>query len=90
MNVTQRLIIWLAKPYGLANQKLCYIQMLLNVEKSGEQDQERSEEWLVNTGPDFHTIIHCKSHNDKIFNSNELKADDKLNVVQTFISAFHW
>ena len=26
-----------AKPYGLVNQKLCYIQMLLNVEKSGEQ-----------------------------------------------------
>ena len=28
---------WLAKPYGLANQK-CYIQMLLNMENSGEQD----------------------------------------------------
>ena len=23
---------------GLAKQKLCYIQMLLNIEKSGEQD----------------------------------------------------
>ena len=33
---------WLAKLYGLANQKLCYIQMLLNIEKSGEQD------WLLN------------------------------------------
>ena len=22
----------MAKPYGLANQKLCYIQMLLNIE----------------------------------------------------------
>ena len=29
---------WLAKPYGLANQKLCYIQMFLNIENSGEQD----------------------------------------------------
>ena len=29
----------LAKPYGLANQMLCYIQMLLTIEKSGEQDQ---------------------------------------------------
>ena len=29
---------WLAKPYGLANQKSCYIQMLLNIEKSVEQD----------------------------------------------------
>ena len=28
--------LWLAKAYGLANQKLCYIQMLLNIEKSGE------------------------------------------------------
>ena len=27
---------WLAKPYGLANQKLCYIQMLLYIENSGE------------------------------------------------------
>ena len=25
---------WLAKPYGLANQKLRYIQMLLDIEKS--------------------------------------------------------
>ena len=33
---------WLAKPYGLANQRLCYIQMLLNIEKSGKYDKERS------------------------------------------------
>ena len=33
---------WLAKPYGLANQKLCYIQMLLNIEKFVEQDYEHS------------------------------------------------
>ena len=38
----------LAKPYGLAKQKLCYIQMLLNTEKSGERDKER----LVNVDPD--------------------------------------
>ena len=44
---------WLAKPYGLANQKMCYIQMLLNIEKSGEWDKERSQERLVNTGPDL-------------------------------------
>ena len=37
-----RTFCWLAKPYGLANYKLCYIQRLLNIEKSGEQDQERS------------------------------------------------
>ena len=39
------------RPYGLANQKLCYIPMLLNNEKSGEKDQEVSKEWLVNTDP---------------------------------------
>ena len=39
----------MATPYGLANQKLCYIQMLLNIEKSGEQGKERSLEWLVNS-----------------------------------------
>ena len=27
---------WLAKPYGLANQKLCYIQMPPDIEKPGE------------------------------------------------------
>ena len=41
----------MAKPYGLASQKLCYIQMLLNIENSGEQEEERSLEWLVNKGP---------------------------------------
>ena len=30
-------ILWLAKPYGLANQKLCYIQTPLDIEKSEEQ-----------------------------------------------------
>ena len=35
--------------YGLANQKLCYVQMRRNTEKSGEQDWEHSKEWLVNT-----------------------------------------
>ena len=35
----------LAKLYALANQKLCYIQMLLNTEKSGEQDEDCSLEW---------------------------------------------
>ena len=43
----------LAKPYGLANQKLCYIITMLNIEKSGEQDKERSQEWLLNTGPEI-------------------------------------
>ena len=33
----------------IAHQKLCYIQMLLNIEDSREQDLERSKEWLVNT-----------------------------------------
>ena len=39
----------MAKPYGLASQKLCYIQMLLDNNKNGEQDQKYSQEWLVNT-----------------------------------------
>ena len=41
----------MAKPYSLANQKLCSIQMLLHREKSEEQDLECSEEWLLNTDP---------------------------------------
>ena len=39
----------MAKPYGLANQRLCYIWMLHIVEKSGEQDKECSKEKLVNS-----------------------------------------
>ena len=30
--------------------------MLLNIEKSGEQDQEHSEEWLVNIDPDCNVL----------------------------------
>ena len=36
LKVTQFLIEYF-KPYGLANQKLCCLQMLLNVEKCGDQ-----------------------------------------------------
>ena len=41
------------QPYDLAIQKPCYFQMLLNIEKSGEQDLQRSTEWLVNTDTFF-------------------------------------
>ena len=47
----------LAKPYGLADQKLCYIHMPLNVEKSRQLDKEHSKEWLVNTDPDFSNLL---------------------------------
>ena len=33
LKVTQ---LWLAKPYSLTNQKLCFFQMLQNIEKSGD------------------------------------------------------
>ena len=42
---------WLAKPYGLANQKVCCIQMLLNILKK-KPFGTRLEEWLVNTDSD--------------------------------------
>ena len=48
--------------YGLANQKLFYFQMHLNIEKSGEQDQECSKEWLVDTNPRLDTSF-AKLHN---------------------------
>ena len=38
---------WLAKPYGLANQKLCY--STLKFTNLGEKDREFSWEWLMNT-----------------------------------------
>ena len=51
---------WLAKPYGLANQKLCYIQMLLDRDKSGEQDWERSKRMVVEYRPRAHTYFVSK------------------------------
>ena len=53
---------WLAKPYGLANKKLCYIQMLLNIDKTGEQDLECSQEWLVNTDPGGNQCLIFRLH----------------------------
>ena len=42
---------WLANPYGLANQNLCYIQMFLNIEKSGERMTENvlKNNWWIRT-----------------------------------------
>ena len=45
-------------PYGLANQQLCCFQML--PEKYGEQDQERSEDYLVITDPACLFEISCQ------------------------------
>ena len=43
----------------LANQKLCYVLMLLNIEKkSGEQDQDHSYECFVITDPAGLQWIH--------------------------------
>ena len=39
---------WLAKPFGLANQKLCYIQIYKILEKKTKNVLD----WLVNTEPD--------------------------------------
>ena len=36
-------------PYGLTNQKLCYIQMLLNIKKKIWRTRQKT--WLVNTDP---------------------------------------
>ena len=38
------------EPYGLANQRVCYSQMLVNIEQSDEQDWERSnDDWWIRT-----------------------------------------
>ena len=37
----------------VCQSELFYIQMLLDIEKSGEYDKQCSKEWLVNTGPDL-------------------------------------
>ena len=51
---------WNVTPYGLANQNLCYIPMLLRMGKSGELDKECSKKWLVNTDPGLDCTF--KSH----------------------------
>ena len=52
----------MASPNGLTNQKLYYFQMLLNIEKSGEEDKECSEEWLVNTDLEVQIIADKGNH----------------------------
>ena len=47
---------WLNHNYGLTNQKLHYIQMLLNNEKLEEYGKKYSTEWVVNTDPDFQQV----------------------------------
>ena len=42
----------LAKPYGVARQKLFHFQMLLGIDKSGEQDEECSY-YLMETNHDL-------------------------------------
>ena len=42
LSLSPRFAKWNVTKLLIGNQKLCYIQMLLNIEKSGEQDQERS------------------------------------------------
>ena len=52
---------WLAKPYGSASQKLCFIQTLLNIEKSIAQDKNVLKNgWWIRTQV---TNIFSFSHN---------------------------
>ena len=41
--------------------------MLLNIEKSGEQDQECSQEWLVNTEPQLLRIQNISADKKSTF-----------------------
>ena len=74
----------MAKPYGLANQKLCYVQMLLNVEKSGEQDQECSQECRLNTDPDqlFEKVEKVVGKREKEKKSVDHNLSQFFNVVE--------
>ena len=60
----------MAKPYGLANQKLCYIQIYLILE---EKTKEYSWEWLVNTDPG---LCYCRKFKcSRIWRINSLRND---------------
>ena len=59
----------MVKSYGLANQKLLYIQIILNVEKFGGQKLKRFKEWLVNTDPGWLFPGTNDSHCDRIHSS---------------------
>ena len=85
----------MAKPNGLANQKLCYIQMPLDIEKSGEQEKEQCKEWLVYMGPGFLPYTARKKQLQPlpfdIEESNSLScliqiADDYTRVTQKVLS----
>ena len=55
----------LVKPYGLANQKLCYFQMFLDIDKYRGQDKECSYEWYVKTDTEL-LFCQIKSIADKL------------------------
>ena len=47
--------------------------MILNIEKSGEQDLERFKEWLVNTDPVvLESILHRANAIDPLFSDHGL------------------
>ena len=64
--------------------------MLLNIEKSGEQDLQRSGEWLVNTNPGSFVTKHSRKHSYSLsprfckFESNTIS--DWLNCAALFIT----
>ena len=78
--------------------------MLLDTEKSGEQDLECFKEWLVNTEPNLRSLItiHAINYfpsintlpNNKIFDWSKLKvhlfADNKINVSKKLKFLLGW
>ena len=51
---------FLTTQYGLANQKLYYFHMFLNIETSSEQHFQHALEWLINTHPGLSCPIYRK------------------------------
>ena len=52
---------------GLTNHKWFYVQILLNIEKSKEQDKERFKEWVMNRDKvslSFTGTMHIDVDND--------------------------
>ena len=80
---------WLAKPYGLANQQLCWIQIYKILEKNTKTVLQNGW-WIRTQGAYLATIINQFPHNDtfwRLWDTSRLKTlweKEKLLVTSNF------
>ena len=69
---------WLAKPYGLPNQKLCYIQIYKILEKGTKNVLDNG--WWIST-----QVLYHESQRNVVSASKRV-----LHIIYVTIYAHHW